>query len=752
MEMKKVKILTALLLVVTTMYAQRQEYMYIEKSDGTKEKLLVSDIQQMYFSIEGNPIFGKEAEVLDLGLSVKWACWDLGATKKGEIGGYYCWADPSGTMTSTDDKNYPSAIPPLCISGTEYDIARVQWGMKWRMPTRYEVEELVNSCSWSFTTSNGRKVARGTAPNKLTIDFPLAGEKWGKSDVVDDEDTDGYFYSGSCFKSDNIYYAIALWCSNDSNKIFFDYGWKRMYRFNVRPVQGEDVNVITSDAYAKPDGRLVLYGTVAAAIGLSSYTRGFFISRQGTPSASNYVKKCEDSQKSTDGYYSTGGTGISDLDYQTNYSYCAYVCAGGKYYYGQTKNIKTKGVVETLSVIEPSISLESSSGSTGFFTINSNVGWEITGVPEWLSVSQRTGNGNATVTVTTLSSNSSTTQPREAILTVSTSQKSAKITVTQAKKIEPTIIYREPYTAWGASRWQTKNYMNGYELYDEDDNSVTYYGKDLEALIMYSFQNSMLVMSTVAVPASSTTFNAIDQQLKMNNYSVFDDSEEFPLYLAADNKTIVAVDKDVETNAFYIRYMDINSLVDDILFDEPYTIWNASRSTVKETMKNRGYELYTESNKASEFYVLAYYGKKKETLSFYFFNSYSQLDEVDIVFDASKISISKISDYLKNQLSYTYIRTNTNPTEYYYLSKDGKSHVRVAMNGTETVKVTYINSQSSNGSRQITRGFTDTSNYSDCIGHIKNEFNNSDLMLLQLKVIIEAVKEKKHLWPIPVIK
>ncbi len=749
--MRRIKFLTAMLLAFTTICAQQQEFMYIEKSDGTKEKLLVSDIQQMYFAIEGNPLFGKEADALDLGLSVKWASWDLGASKKGETGGYYCWADPSGVKTSTEDEEYPSATPPLCISGTEYDIARFQWGKKWRMPTEHEVRELVNSCTWTFTSSNGRKVARGKAPNNSTIEFPLAGKKYGNSNVVDREGESGYFYSGSCFKSDEYYYAIALWCSNDSNKVYYDYGWRRMQRFNVRPVQGDDVNVITQDAYAKLGGGLVLYGTVAAAIGLTSYTRGFFISRQGTPSATNYVKKYEDSKKNTDGYYETGWSDISDLENQTDYNYCAYVYSNGKYYYGSTKSIKTKGVVETLTISGSPVSIENVSGATGSFTIDSNVDWNITGVPEWLSVSPTKGNGKTTVKVTALTINTSTTQTREATLTVSTSQKSIKVTVTQAKKTEPSVIYHEPYTTWGATKWQTKKYMIGYKIYDENDNSLTYYGKDLEALISYSFQNSQLVSSMVVVPASQTTIKAIGQQLKKNNYIVLDDSGDMPIYISTDAKTTVGILKDEESDAFYIRYMDTNSLIGDVLFEEPFITWNTSRSKVKETMRNRGYEIVDESNNASDYYYVAYIGKEKEKFSFYFFNSYLQLEEVRITLDGSKFSVEEVREYLVNQLSYNYVGTSSDKTQYYYLTKDSKSLVIVKKMDSNVISVGY-SPYTTNGARKMNTGFTDGDKYDIEINRIKTDMNSHGISRTLQKKIIQSVNEQRNMWPVYSVK
>jgi hypothetical protein len=86
---------------------------------------------------------------------VKWASCNVGASNPEEYGGYYGWADPTGTKTSTNVDDYPSANPPSNISGTEYDIARAKWGGNWRLPTKAEVQELIDSCTWTWTTQNG---------------------------------------------------------------------------------------------------------------------------------------------------------------------------------------------------------------------------------------------------------------------------------------------------------------------------------------------------------------------------------------------------------------------------------------------------------------------------------------------------------------------------------------------------------------------------------------------------------------------
>ena len=112
---------------------------------------------------------------VDLGLGVLWATFNVGAEKAEDFGGYYGWADPTGTNTSTDLDDYPSANPPSNICGTRYDIATAQWGDGWRLPSQNEAKELLNKCKWKFVTVNGVPGQQVTGTNGRSIFLPCAG-------------------------------------------------------------------------------------------------------------------------------------------------------------------------------------------------------------------------------------------------------------------------------------------------------------------------------------------------------------------------------------------------------------------------------------------------------------------------------------------------------------------------------------------------------------------------------------------------
>lgn len=82
-------------------------------------------------------------EIVDLGLSVKWRGWNLGAETPYNRGDGYMWGNT--TIGYFTNPTYPQEAN---IVGTEYDAARVKLGNSWRMPTKQECEELSEKCTF----------------------------------------------------------------------------------------------------------------------------------------------------------------------------------------------------------------------------------------------------------------------------------------------------------------------------------------------------------------------------------------------------------------------------------------------------------------------------------------------------------------------------------------------------------------------------------------------------------------------------
>jgi len=144
-------------------------------------------------------------QVVDLGLSVYWASYNLGAEKPEEYGDYYAWGETKTKNSYTLDNYsyYNNSTKQYIdigsdIAGTQYDAATANLGSDWRMPTRQEMIELKDKCTWEWTqisNVNGYKV---TGPNGNTIFLPAAGTIISSS--VSDPNEDFYYYSSDRYE------------------------------------------------------------------------------------------------------------------------------------------------------------------------------------------------------------------------------------------------------------------------------------------------------------------------------------------------------------------------------------------------------------------------------------------------------------------------------------------------------------------------------------------------------------------------
>lgn len=112
-------------------------------------------------------------EYVDLGLSVNWATYNVGANNIEELGEKFV----AGT-TIKWQKGRAKTNAVIHINGfsgnAEYDAATANWGQGWRTPTRAEWEELIRRCKWKhnkLVLSNGTKIngAKITGPNGNSI-------------------------------------------------------------------------------------------------------------------------------------------------------------------------------------------------------------------------------------------------------------------------------------------------------------------------------------------------------------------------------------------------------------------------------------------------------------------------------------------------------------------------------------------------------------------------------------------------------
>ena len=134
-----------------------------------------------------------EYEYVDLGLSVKWATCNVGASSPIEKGSTFAWGEVLEEKYHNWEfykysRGNTSYITKYCDNETlgvvdrktklelTDDAAYVNWGTNWRIPTKKEFEELQNKCSWKLLdTINNVKGYLVIGKNGKSIFLPFNG-------------------------------------------------------------------------------------------------------------------------------------------------------------------------------------------------------------------------------------------------------------------------------------------------------------------------------------------------------------------------------------------------------------------------------------------------------------------------------------------------------------------------------------------------------------------------------------------------
>ena len=214
----------------------------------TMEKMEVDDSEPNI--PDPNPNTGNH-EYVDLGLSVKWATCNVGATKPEEYGDYFAWGEtqPKSTYdwstykwcrgsydTQTKyctNSSYGTVDNKTTLELSD-DAARANWGGSWRMPTDAELTELREQCTWTWTTQNGvygyKVTSKKSGYTNKSIFLPAAGYRRGSS--LGSAGSDGYYWSSSLGTDDPDYAWHVYFYSGYVNRRRS----RRDYGFSVRPV------------------------------------------------------------------------------------------------------------------------------------------------------------------------------------------------------------------------------------------------------------------------------------------------------------------------------------------------------------------------------------------------------------------------------------------------------------------------------------------------------------------------------------
>ena len=205
---------------------------------------------------------GTPSELVDLGLSVKWASYNIGAFYPEHYGDYFAWGEIKpkedyswktykyckGTsttitkyLTNPDYGDYKFIDEKTTLESQD-DAARVNWGGKWRMPTTEEWIELYKNCTATITQQNGIKGIKMTSKISGYTDkfifLPSAGNKSGTSHSNNSTYGSWYYWTRSLDKDDDDQ-AYECYISATGGYPYFgdgQYCGSRSSGFPIRPV------------------------------------------------------------------------------------------------------------------------------------------------------------------------------------------------------------------------------------------------------------------------------------------------------------------------------------------------------------------------------------------------------------------------------------------------------------------------------------------------------------------------------------
>ena len=194
-----------------------------------------------------------DVQAVDLGLpsGIKWASCNVGATTPEGYGNYYAWGEvlpkdyyDFGTYKYANgsydkltkycnnadygDNGFTDGKTTL---DPEDDAAYINWGSNWRMPNDAEWTELLDECTWTWTTLNNIMGYQVTSKvNDNSIFLPAAGCRYNR--VLHAVNKIGLYFSSSLYTT---YPQSALSSYFDSTGVYRDHDERRTGR-TIRPV------------------------------------------------------------------------------------------------------------------------------------------------------------------------------------------------------------------------------------------------------------------------------------------------------------------------------------------------------------------------------------------------------------------------------------------------------------------------------------------------------------------------------------
>ncbi len=202
-----------------------------DASDVPFKAVTINEVAADYLYVVENGVFTKhtrqqfsEHDYVDLGLPSRtlWATCNIGANSPEDYGDYFAWGETEAkstydwstykwckgsytTMTkycTNSDYGYNGFKDDKAELDLEDDAAYVNWGPEWRMPSKAQFDELINSnyTTTTWTTQNGvygRLITSKSNGNSIFL--PAAGYRY--NDYFNDAGSSGGYWSRTLYEN-----------------------------------------------------------------------------------------------------------------------------------------------------------------------------------------------------------------------------------------------------------------------------------------------------------------------------------------------------------------------------------------------------------------------------------------------------------------------------------------------------------------------------------------------------------------------
>jgi hypothetical protein len=199
--------------------------------------------------------------MVDLGLSVKWASFNLGASNPEEYGYYYSWGEvapkerydwetykwcsgSSNTLTKYNPNSSYGKVDNKEHLDMEDDAANYALHGNWRLPTVSEIQELMTQCTWIPTTYHGvdgyMVYGKKEGYQAKCIFLPDSGYKEGTTLYLSDSNgLAGYYWTSEVRDYYSAYQGGTLYFYKYSIQAMFSRSSYRYLGLTIRPVYAD---------------------------------------------------------------------------------------------------------------------------------------------------------------------------------------------------------------------------------------------------------------------------------------------------------------------------------------------------------------------------------------------------------------------------------------------------------------------------------------------------------------------------------